>query len=248
VRAPLRHRRAVLVRRSREQRGLDDPMRPGEPGNVPGERVVLDDAPALGPMDVDQGVVVLVDELGPALGLSARRGGGARGLDHRGGNPRADRPGDGPTARGDLAVVVEHGDLVAEERRRPGAGGRAQRLVPRWFQREFVTRERRPALCDLLGFSLGSGEPGQGVVGIAGVTATAGSRDLGDPCRAYRAAACAAPAPRRGRRAGAPGLCPARTRAYSVLCFRARPRVYSGMRTPLEELVPPMRTNSGHDR
>jgi hypothetical protein len=44
-------------------------MQPVEPMNVPGEQVVLDDAPPLGPVGADDGVVVLVDQLGQRSGL-----------------------------------------------------------------------------------------------------------------------------------------------------------------------------------
>jgi hypothetical protein len=61
---------------------------------------------------------------------------------------------------------MEHGDLIAEELRRLGAGVRDQRLVLGEFQLEFVTQELSEALLDLLGFGLWSGEPEQGVVGL----------------------------------------------------------------------------------
>jgi hypothetical protein len=64
---------------------------------------------------------------------------------------------------------VEHGDLVAEELRRLGAGVRDQRLVLGQFQLEFVMQECRQALLDLLGFGPGPGEPEQGVVGLCRV-------------------------------------------------------------------------------
>ena len=111
------------------------------------------------------------------------------------GHAQADDAVGAAPASGDLAVVVLHGDLVAEEFRRPGAGVRDQRLVLRQFQLEFVTQELRQALFDLLGFGLRSGEPEQGVVGVTRRSAAAGSRDRADPRWACRAAACAAPAP-----------------------------------------------------
>ena len=41
--------------------------------DVPGWQVVLDDAPPLGPVGVDDGVVVFVEQVGPALGFAARQ-------------------------------------------------------------------------------------------------------------------------------------------------------------------------------
>lgn len=102
----LRHRRAVLVRQGLQQRGLHDPVQPVKPIDVPGQQVVLDDAPILGPIGIDDGVVLLVDQSGPALGFAARQVRGALGLDHPRWNPQADRPVDGSSTCGDLAVVV----------------------------------------------------------------------------------------------------------------------------------------------
>jgi hypothetical protein len=64
---------------------------------------------------------------------------------------------------------VQHGDLIAEESRRLGAGVRDQRLAWRQFQLEVITQERRQAGLDLLGLGLRPGEPEQGVVGVAAV-------------------------------------------------------------------------------
>jgi hypothetical protein len=61
---------------------------------------------------------------------------------------------------------MQHGDLVAEEPRRLGAGVREQRLVLGQFQLEVIMQERREALFDLLGLGLRPGEPEQGVVGL----------------------------------------------------------------------------------
>ena len=58
----LRHRRAVLAGQGLEHRGLHDPAQPVQSPDVPGEQVVLDDAPVLGPERGDDGVVVLVDQ------------------------------------------------------------------------------------------------------------------------------------------------------------------------------------------
>ena len=51
-------------------------MQPVESIDVAGQQVVLDDAPVLGPVDADDVVVVLVDQVGPALGFAARQVGG----------------------------------------------------------------------------------------------------------------------------------------------------------------------------
>ncbi|MEV0570080.1 hypothetical protein [Dactylosporangium sp. NPDC050588] len=82
-------------------------------------------------------------------------------------------------ALGDLAVVVVHGDLVAEELRRLSAGVRDQGFLLRQFQLEVVTQERREAALDLFGFGLGSGEPEEGVVGVPGVMQPAEARIAG---------------------------------------------------------------------
>ena len=63
-------------------------------------------------------------------------------------------------------VVMEHGDLIAEEPRRPGAGMRDQRLVLRQFQLQVIAQERREPPFDLLNLGSGPGEPEQGVVGV----------------------------------------------------------------------------------
>ena len=67
------------------------------------------------------------------------------------------------------AVGACHRDLVAEEPRRAGAGVGDQCLVLREGEFELVAQEHRKTLFDLLGFGLGSGEPQQGVVGVAAV-------------------------------------------------------------------------------
>jgi hypothetical protein len=59
---------------------------------------------------------------------------------------------------------VLDGDLIAEETGRAGAGVGDQRLAGRQFQPEFITQELCQPLFDLLGFSLGSGEPEQMVI------------------------------------------------------------------------------------
>ena len=55
-------------------------------------------------------------------------------------------------------------------KRRAGAGVGDQRLVLGEVQVELFAQERGETLFDLLGFGLGSGEPEQGVVGVAAVT------------------------------------------------------------------------------
>jgi len=62
-----------------------------------------------------------------------------------------------------------HGDVVAEEPRRLGAGVRDEGLLRREFQLEIVMQEPRQTLFDFFGFCLWSGEPEEGVVGIAHV-------------------------------------------------------------------------------
>ena len=141
LRGHLRHRRAVLAGQGLEHRGLHDPVQPVESADVTGQQVVLDDAPVLGPVGADDGVVVVVHQLGSARGFAALEVGGALGLDHRPGHAQPDRAVDRPLAAGDLVVVVLDGDLVAEEPRRAGAGVGDQRLVLGQFQLEVVTQE-----------------------------------------------------------------------------------------------------------
>ncbi|KUM69918.1 hypothetical protein AQI70_30230 [Streptomyces curacoi] len=49
---------------------------------IAGQEVVLDDAPIFGPVDVDDGVVVIVQELGPVRGFSAAEVWGCLVSDH----------------------------------------------------------------------------------------------------------------------------------------------------------------------
>jgi hypothetical protein len=69
-------------------------------------------------------------------------------------------------ASGQFSVVVTHGDLVAEEPCRAGAGVGDQRLGLGQFQLEVFLQELGEATFDLLGFGLWSGEPEQDVVGL----------------------------------------------------------------------------------
>ena len=162
----LRHRRAVLACQGLEHGGLHDPAQPMQPVDVPGEQVVLDDAPVDGPEGGDDRVVVPVGQGLLLGGLAAVQVRGALGLDHLEGHAQRDLPVDRATAPGGLAAVVLDGDLVAEESCRAGAGVGDQRLVLGQFQLEFVTQELRQPLFDLLGFGLRPGEPEQMVIGL----------------------------------------------------------------------------------
>ena len=58
-----------LPARVLSMRGLHDPVQPVKPMDVTGQQVVLDDAPVLGPVGADDGVVVVVDQRGRRAGL-----------------------------------------------------------------------------------------------------------------------------------------------------------------------------------
>ena len=165
----LRHRRAVLARQGLEHGCLHDPAQPVQAPDVPGQQVVLDDAPVLGPELGDDGVVGLVHQGISARGFAARQVGGTLGLDHRFGDPQRGLSADRAAATGQLLLVVLNGDLVAEEPSRARSGVGEQRLVRRQFQLEVITKERRQPRLDLLGFGLRSGEPEQGVIRVAHV-------------------------------------------------------------------------------
>jgi len=77
---------------------------------------------------------------------------------------------DRTTARGLFSVVVDDGDLVAEEPRRAGAGVGDQCLLLGQLQLEVIAQELGEASLDLLGLGLRSGEPEQDVIGVSHVT------------------------------------------------------------------------------
>jgi len=71
---------------------------------------------------------------------------------------------------------VLDGDLIAKETGRAGAGVGYQRLFLREFQLEFILQERSQSLLDLLGFSLGPGEPEQMIICVSAISQTPKSR------------------------------------------------------------------------
>ena len=79
----LRHGRFMLRGQRLEHRGLDDPTQPVQSGDVPGQQVVLDDAPVLRSVGADDGGVIVVQQLGSARGIAALEVRGAFGPDHR---------------------------------------------------------------------------------------------------------------------------------------------------------------------
>ena len=111
-------------------------------------------------------MVVAVLQPGAGRGFAALEVRGALGLDHRFRHAELDRAVEPPDAAGDPAVVVGHGDLVAEELRRLGAGVRDQGLFLVQFQLEVIAQELGQAGPDLLGLGFGSGEPEQRVIGV----------------------------------------------------------------------------------
>jgi hypothetical protein len=159
-----RHRRAVLACQGLEHGSLHDPAQPMESVDVPGEQVVLDDAPVDGPVGGDDGVVAAVGQGLLLGGLAAAQVRDGLGLDHVQGDTEGDLPVDTSVTAGLLRVVVLDGDLVAEESGRAGAGVGDQRLALGEFELEFVTQELGQALFDVFGFGLWSGEPEQMVV------------------------------------------------------------------------------------
>ncbi len=113
----LADRRAVLARQRLEQRGLHDPVQPGEPMDVPGQQVVLDDAPILGP---------IAGERHPRPAGPCPQGGRHQGRDHgrvprRGGGGRR-CAGSGMAAGLNACTPGSRGGLSA-----PSRGGRSGR-------------------------------------------------------------------------------------------------------------------------
>ena len=194
----------VTVERCRRERlehgGLHDPFQPVQSPDVSGQQVVLDDAPVLRPVGADDRVVVAVFQRGAGRGFAALQVGGALGLDHRFRHAELDCAVEPAAAAGYLAVVVGHGDLVAEEFRRLGAGVRDQGLFLAELQLEVIVQELGEAGLDLLGLGFRSGEPEEVSRRRNVCSAAAGSRDRWDPRSACCAAAGAVPALRRGRR------------------------------------------------
>jgi hypothetical protein len=132
--------------------------------DVPGQQVVLDNAPVDGPEGGDDGVVTAVVQGRLLGGFTASQVRGGLGLDHLPWDTEGDLAVDMPVAAGLLRVVVLDGDLVAEEPGRACAGVGDQRFVLGEFELEFVAQELGQALFDVLGFGLRSGEPEQMVV------------------------------------------------------------------------------------
>src|SRR5947209_19714820 len=82
--------------------------------DIAGEQVVLDDAPVLGPVAADDRVILVVQQLGPALGFSPRHVSGAFGLDHVARDAQPDTGFGLSSAVGDYLVVVLVGDLISK--------------------------------------------------------------------------------------------------------------------------------------
>jgi hypothetical protein len=153
-----RHGRTVLCCKGLEHGCLHDPAQMVQPGDIPGEQVVLDDAPVNGPECGNGRVIGAVDEVLSLRGLSAGEIGHAFGFDHVPGDTKSDLSVDTPVTAGLLRVVVLDRDLIAEEPRCPGTGMSDQRLFLGEFQLEFIMQERCQALLDLLGLGIWSGE------------------------------------------------------------------------------------------
>jgi hypothetical protein len=136
--------------------------------DVPGQQVVLDNAPIDGPEGGNDGVVTAVVQGRLLGGFTASQVRGGLGLDHLPGDTQGDLAVDTSVTTGLLRVVVLDGDLVAEEPGRACAGVGDQRLVPGEFQLEFVAQELGQALFDVLGLGLRAGEPEQMVICLWG--------------------------------------------------------------------------------
>ena len=105
-----------------QHRGLGIPAKPVETPDVVGKQVVLDDAPVLGPVGLDDVIVVKVLHGRPVPRLAVTQVGGTLGLDHVERHPQPDLAVGRSAAIGDLAVTVLHDDLVAEIPRRMSCG------------------------------------------------------------------------------------------------------------------------------
>ena len=195
----LRHRRAVLGGQRLEHGGFRCPPQPVQPGDVPGEQVVLGQPPVFGSVGADDLRVVQVHQLGPVPRFTVLEVGGCLGRDHRPGDAQPDHAVDARAAR-----AVLDGDVIAEEPRGLGAAVRDQRLACRQFQLEVLAQEVSQAPFDLLGFGLRAGEPEQVIVGIAEVPEPAVARVTGIP--GGQAPPLLAQFPHRGTVAAAPGV------------------------------------------
>jgi hypothetical protein len=126
----------VLCGQRLEHGGFRCPLELVQPGDVPGEQVVLGQPPVFGSVGADDLGVIQVHQLGPVPGFAVPQVGGCLGRDHRPGDAQPDHAVDAGTAR-----AVLDGDVVAEEPRRLGAGVRDQRLAFRQFQLEVLAQE-----------------------------------------------------------------------------------------------------------
>ena len=118
-----RHRGAVLRGERLEHGQLGGPPQPVQPEDIPGEQVVLDDAPVFRAVDADDLEVVQVQQVRPVPRGAVAPVGGLLGRDHVVWNPQPDAPVDaGPGRR------VLHDEVVAEEPGLLGAAVGDQRL------------------------------------------------------------------------------------------------------------------------
>src|SRR4051794_30402870 len=111
----LRHRRVMLACQGLEHGSLHDPTQPVKSVDVPGQQVVLDNAPVYGPEGSDDGVVTAVVQGRLLGGFTASQVRSGLGLDHLPRDTESDLAVDMPVTAGLLRVVVLDGDLVAEE-------------------------------------------------------------------------------------------------------------------------------------
>ncbi len=237
----LGHRRAVPGGQRLEHGGFRCPPQPVQPGDVPGEQVVLDQPPVSGSVGADDLGVLQVHQLGPVPGFTVPEVGGCLGHDHRPGDPQPDHAVDAGTAR-----AVLDGDVIAEEPRRLGTGVRDQRLGRRQFQLEIITQEVGQALFDLLGFGLRAGEPEQVIIGVADVPEPAVAGITGIPGGQappllaqfpYRSTVAAPPGGRHRVRHLGPGR----------IGFPAFPSGIFRDEDCLGELIQPVQVNVGQD-
>src|SRR3954471_19440957 len=95
-----------------EHRDLCGPAQSVQRADVVGEQVVLDHAAVLGPVDLDDVVVVAAGQRGAARGFAALEIPGARGLDYRRWHAQADLAVDRAPATSELMSIVLDGDVV----------------------------------------------------------------------------------------------------------------------------------------
>ena len=156
-----------LGRQRLGQRFLHHPLESAEQTQVDGQPVVLDKPPEL-QLEADNDVVDRpVDPFHPRDDPAVSQVGGALGPHDVAWHFQSDLAVDGSAATPvTLAIVVEDGDLIAEE-----TGGTCppvgdQRLCLRELQLEFIPQELAELALDLLGLASWPGEPEQEVIGL----------------------------------------------------------------------------------